>query len=69
MINNDDSFRKLSKKTDERVKRKLDYTMNISFKNLTLTLKSNGKIVVDNVSGVLNSGTVTAIMGPSGMLK
>lgn len=62
-----DLSRKLTFETKARVKKKLNYTMNISFKNLSLTLKSNGKVVVDNVSGVLNAGTVTAIMGPSGI--
>ena len=44
------------------------FTTKITFENLSLKLKSSGKTVVDNVSGTLNVGTVTAIMGPSGML-
>ena len=39
------------------------------WKNLTLTLKKEGKILIDNVSGAAYAGRVLALMGPSGAGK
>eukprot|EP01084_Bolivina_argentea_P257324 433510_1 len=49
--------------------KKLDFLMDISYKNLSLTLKSNGAKILSNCSGYLHSGTINAIMGPSGSGK
>ncbi|XP_028413905.1 ABC transporter G family member 24-like [Dendronephthya gigantea] len=57
--------------TDEDIKPK-SYTIDISFENLGLTLKTakdNGKVVLSGVTGHINSGEVTAVMGPSGAGK
>eukprot|EP00762_Andalucia_godoyi_P001573 ANDGO_00205.mRNA.1 ABC transporter G family member 24 len=42
--------------------------MDIEFQDLGLTLRT-GKTILENVSGVLRAGRVTAIMGPSGAGK
>ena len=55
------------KSSFEKNVKTVPFTTKITFENLSLKLKSSGKTVVDNVSGTLNVGTVTAIMGPSGM--
>eukprot|EP01084_Bolivina_argentea_P060635 110765_1 len=47
----------------------LDFVVDIEFKNLSLTLRSNGKKVLDRCSGHFRCGTVNAIMGPSGAGK
>ncbi|GBG91036.1 hypothetical protein CBR_g51769 [Chara braunii] len=41
----------------------------LEFTNLSLTLKSSGKRILDNVTGKLSPGRVTAVMGPSGAGK
>jgi len=46
----------------------------IAFSNLTLTLKpkkkgTNVKVILDNLSGTVYSGKLTALMGPSGSGK
>ncbi|CAN8321649.1 unnamed protein product [Cochlearia groenlandica] len=41
----------------------------LSFKDLTLTLKSNGKHVLRCVTGTMKPGRITAVMGPSGAGK
>eukprot|EP00794_Sanderia_malayensis_P016777 gene16777-18472_t len=46
-----------------------EYTIDLSFSSLTLTLKSSGKCVLQGVDGDIRSGEVTAIMGPSGAGK
>ena len=46
-----------------------NFTMDIEFNNLTMRLKSNNKVIVNNVCGRLPSGTITAVMGPSGSGK
>lgn len=43
--------------------------MELSFKDLTLTLKSNGKHVLRCVTGSMKPGRITAVMGPSGAGK
>ncbi|KAG7595104.1 ABC-2 type transporter [Arabidopsis thaliana x Arabidopsis arenosa] len=43
--------------------------MELSFKDLTLTLKSNGKQVLRCVTGSMKPGRITAVMGPSGAGK
>jgi ABC-type multidrug transport system fused ATPase/permease subunit len=41
----------------------------ISFKDLTLTLKSRNKHILRNVTGKIKPGRITAVMGPSGAGK
>ena len=41
----------------------------VSFKDLSLALKGNGKKILRNVTGKLMPGRVTAVMGPSGAGK
>ncbi|KAH9327589.1 hypothetical protein KI387_007767, partial [Taxus chinensis] len=41
----------------------------VSFKDLSLTLKGNGKKILRNVTGKLMPGRITAVMGPSGAGK
>lgn len=43
--------------------------MELSFENLTLTLKSNGKHLLRCVTGSMRPGRITAVMGPSGAGK
>ncbi|RID56695.1 hypothetical protein BRARA_F00123, partial [Brassica rapa] len=43
--------------------------MELSFKDLTLTLKSNGKHLLRCVTGSMKPGRITAVMGPSGAGK
>jgi ABC-type lipoprotein export system ATPase subunit len=44
--------------------------MNIEFRHLCLTLmRGKGKVVLENVSGVLAAASMTAILGPSGCGK
>ncbi|EOA39665.1 hypothetical protein CARUB_v10008306mg [Capsella rubella] len=43
--------------------------LELSFKDLTLTLKSNGKHVLRCVTGTMQPGRITAVMGPSGAGK
>ncbi|XP_010462230.1 PREDICTED: ABC transporter G family member 24 isoform X2 [Camelina sativa] len=43
--------------------------MELSFRDLTLTLKSNGKHVLRCVTGIMKPGRITAVMGPSGAGK
>ncbi|CAH8283799.1 unnamed protein product [Eruca vesicaria subsp. sativa] len=43
--------------------------MELSFKDLTLTLKSNGKHLLRCVTGTMKPGRITAVMGPSGAGK
>lgn len=43
--------------------------MELSFRDLTLTLKSNGKHVLRCVTGTMKPGRITAVMGPSGAGK
>lgn len=38
----------------------------IEFKGVSMALKGNGKVLLENVSGVYNPGQMHAIMGPSG---
>eukprot|EP00794_Sanderia_malayensis_P016837 gene16838-18536_t len=46
------------------------FTIDIGFKGLSLTLKSRDqKVVLSGVTGAVNSGEVTAVMGPSGAGK
>ncbi|XP_028413508.1 ABC transporter G family member 28-like [Dendronephthya gigantea] len=55
--------------TEEEIERK-SYTIDISFKNLGLTLKGGDqKVVLQGVTGHVRSGEVTAVMGPSGAGK
>ncbi|XP_065072396.1 uncharacterized protein LOC135696807 [Rhopilema esculentum] len=54
---------------DTKIKPK-DYTIDISFRNLSLTLKTGSKkVVLSGVNGEVCSGEVTAVMGPSGAGK
>jgi len=47
-----------------------EYTIDIAFSSLSLTLKSgNKKVVLSGVTGAVMSGEVTAVMGPSGAGK
>eukprot|EP00117_Sycon_ciliatum_P009577 scpid60499/ scgid11811/ Putative white-brown complex homolog protein 30; Putative non-intrinsic ABC protein 12; WBC-related protein 1 len=46
-----------------------DYTIHIGFENLKLTLHSNKKTIVNNVSGSIKPAELTAIMGNSGTGK
>ncbi len=46
----------------------LDVNVNVSIKNPKTDQKET-KIILDNVSGVIQAGQVTAIMGPSGSGK
>jgi ABC-type multidrug transport system fused ATPase/permease subunit len=41
----------------------------VSFKDLSLTLKGNGKKILRNVTGKLLPGRIAAVMGPSGAGK
>ncbi|GKU91684.1 hypothetical protein SLEP1_g5518 [Rubroshorea leprosula] len=41
----------------------------VSFKDLTVTLKANGKHLLRNVTGKFEPGRITAVMGPSGAGK
>ncbi|KAF8080024.1 hypothetical protein N665_0980s0008 [Sinapis alba] len=43
--------------------------MELSFQDLTLTLKSNGKHLLRCVTGTMKPGRITAVMGPSGAGK
>ncbi|KAL0796590.1 hypothetical protein Bca101_067967 [Brassica carinata] len=43
--------------------------MELSFQDLTLTLKSNGKHLLRCVTGSMKPGRITAVMGPSGAGK
>ncbi|CAH2036573.1 unnamed protein product [Thlaspi arvense] len=43
--------------------------MELSFENLTLTLKSSGKHLLRCVTGSMKPGRITAVMGPSGAGK
>ncbi|XP_065051308.1 uncharacterized protein LOC135680985 [Rhopilema esculentum] len=54
--------------TDAQLEPK-DYTIDLSFSDLSLTLKGSGKLVLQAVTGEIRSGEVTAIMGPSGAGK
>ena len=38
----------------------------IEFKGVSMALKGNGKVLLENVSGIYNPGQMHAIMGPSG---
>ncbi|KAL0662061.1 hypothetical protein Bca4012_098898 [Brassica carinata] len=49
--------------------RKRRTLMELSFKNLTLTLKSNGKHLLRCVTGTMKPSRITAVMGPSGAGK
>ena len=40
--------------------------LNISFKGLSLYLKSNQQTILSNVSGSMEHSRITAVMGPSG---
>lgn len=44
-------------------------TASLVWKNLTLKLKNTNKVLVDNVSGSVETGRVLALMGPSGAGK
>eukprot|EP01041_Mallomonas_annulata_P009437 gene9437-19601_t len=44
-------------------------TSYLVWKNLTVTLKSNNKILIDKVNGIARSGHLLALMGPSGAGK
>ena len=48
---------------------KTDTRINIEVRNLGLQLNSNGQAVLKGVNGTLQSGSVTALMGPSGAGK
>lgn len=41
----------------------------IEFKGVSMLLKGNGKVLLENVSGIYNPGQMHAIMGPSGSGK
>ncbi|XP_010462231.1 PREDICTED: ABC transporter G family member 24 [Camelina sativa] len=56
----------MASNTETRNKRPL---MELSYKDLTLTLKSNGKHVLRCVTGSMKPGRITAVMGPSGAGK
>lgn len=43
--------------------------LTFSWRNITLKLKGNGKVLVDNVSGKVDQGKCLALMGPSGAGK
>jgi ABC-type multidrug transport system fused ATPase/permease subunit len=45
------------------------YALTIRYENLHLTVKTTGKTVLQNCTGTLKAGKVTAIMGPSGAGK
>ncbi|CAN6997652.1 unnamed protein product [Brassica rapa subsp. trilocularis] len=49
--------------------RKRRTLMELSFKDLTLTLKSNGKHLLRCVTGTMKPSRITAVMGPSGAGK
>ena len=51
---------------NERKKRPL---IEISFKDLSLTLKSQNKYILRSVTGNIKPGHITAVMGPSGAGK
>ncbi|XP_048580438.1 putative white-brown complex homolog protein 30 [Nematostella vectensis] len=53
---------------DERITPKLS-TVDLLFRDLSLTLKQTGKQVLQSVTGEIRAGEVTAIMGPSGAGK
>ena len=46
--------------------RKIAQPINISFKGLSLYLKSNQQKILSNVSGSMEHSRITAVMGPSG---
>ena len=48
---------------------KTDSRINIEVQNLGLVLNVNGREVLKGVNGTLQSGSVTALMGPSGAGK
>ena len=66
MTNRIQSTERLGSIEDKKRARTL---VNIEVDNLGLTLNSNGAVVLAGVSGRLNAGSVTAIMGPSGAGK
>ena len=41
----------------------------VTWKNLSVTLRRKNTVLIDNVSGVAQSGRVLALMGPSGAGK
>ena len=49
--------------------KKKNFTMDISFHDMGLRLKTNGKIVLNKVNGTVRHGRMTAVMGPSGSGK
>lgn len=48
---------------------KMRTLLELSFQDLTLTLKSNGKNLLRCVTGTMKPGRITAVMGPSGAGK
>ncbi len=45
------------------------FKVNLRFENLGLKLRTNGKLVLQNICGEFPAGTVTCVMGPSGSGK
>ena len=45
------------------------FTMDITFKDLSLKLRTNGNTVLNRVNGTIHHGRMTAVMGPSGSGK
>lgn len=57
---------KMATDTEKKSKRPF---IEISFKDLTLTLKAQNKHILRNVTGKIKPGRITAVMGPSGAGK
>ena len=55
--------------TANRSEQKKRLEIEISFKDLSLTLKSQNKCLLRSVTGTISPGRITAVMGPSGAGK
>eukprot|EP01083_Nonionella_stella_P031882 87225_1 len=64
-----ESFHVEDEKQSANIAEKLNFFMDIEFTDLSLHLKSNNQTILDHCSGYIHSGTVNAIMGPSGAGK
>ncbi|KAJ8606285.1 hypothetical protein CTAYLR_010322 [Chrysophaeum taylorii] len=58
--------RRLRREEPKRVTDDVELRIDLRFEGLGLRLRSSGRVILNGVSGSIDSGCVTAIMGPSG---
>lgn len=72
-VENPFRLRRRTSSTNQAEKRRVtddvELRIDLRFVNLGLRLRANGQTVLNGVSGTIDSGCVTAIMGPSGAGK